>query len=60
MKEDGSMDVKLFCEESELFYQLTIDQRYIKNHHDMATFFASPKDLQYTLLELFEELDLST
>lgn len=50
IKEDGSLDVKLFCEESELFYQLVVDQRWIKNHHDMATFFASPRDLQYTLV----------
>lgn len=59
MKEDSSLDIKLFCEEALLFYQLVIDQRYIKNHHDMATLFASPMDLQYTLVELFDELGIS-
>ena len=50
MQEEGSLDIRLFCEESLLFYQLVVDQRYIKNHHDMATFFALPKDMQYTLV----------
>jgi hypothetical protein len=53
------LTLKLTCEESLRFYQLAIDQDYIQNHMDMATLFASPTDLLYTLEELFDELDLS-